>query len=508
MKKIKGQGMWTALMLALVLFAAPFTVTGVEGAVRDLNDVNIMEAVEKELIMDPAVLLNEIDVTVENGIVTLSGSVTNILAKERATRVTETVKGVRSVINQIQVSPPVVRSDMGIARDVEDALLMDSATESFQIRVSVLDGVVTLRGTVDSWQEKRLAGIVAKGVRGVTDLENELDVAAREERPDPEILAEIQKTLRWDELVDHALIDVQVEEGQVELSGIVGSAAEKRRALIDAHVSGVESVEGSGLEVKYWARKEDLRKDKYVAASDEEVRKAVQDTLLYDPRVNSLNVTSRVDEGVVTLRGVVDNIKEKRFAKRDALNTVGVVSVKNRLRVRPEGPFTDREVERKANAAITRDPYLETYEITVDVTGGTAKLYGSVDSYFEKVQAEDVISGVEGVRMVDNKLTVDYDRRPFLYDPYVDDQPLTDYDWYRPEPLFPRESDVEIEEEIEDELWWSPFVNEDDVEVVVNNGRAELTGEVDSWSEYSAAARNAYEGGATWVDNDLQVDTP
>ncbi len=508
MKKIKVQGICMALMLGFVLFAPPFTVSDAEGAVRKLNDVNIMETVEKELIMDPAVLLNEIDVTVENGIVTLSGSVDNILAKERAARVTETVKGVRSVINRIDVSPPLLRSDTSIARDVEDALLMDSATESFQIRVSVLDGVVTLKGTVDSWQEKRLAGIVAKGVRGVTDLENELQVAPKADRPDHEILAEIQKILRWDELVDHALIDVQVKDGEVELSGIVGSAAEKRKALIDAHVSGVESVEGSDLEVKYWARDENLRKDKYVVASDEEVREAVEDALLYDPRVNSLDVTARVDEGVVTLRGVADNIKEKRAARRDALNTVGVVSVKNRLRVRPEEALTDLEVERKANGAITRDPYLETYEITVDVTGGTAKLYGSVDSYFEKVRAEDVISGVEGVQMVNNKLTVDYDRGFLTYDPYVDDQPLTDYDWYRPEPLLPRKSDAEIEEEIESEFWWSPFVDEDDVEVTVNDGRAQLTGKVDSWSEYSAATRNAYEGGAVWVHNNLKIDIP
>jgi osmotically-inducible protein OsmY len=38
-------------------------------------------------------------------------------------------------------------------------------------------------------------------------------------------------------------------------------------------------------------------------------------------------------------------------------------------------------------------------------------------------------------------------------------------------------------------------VDEGDVDVTVINGRAKLTGEVDSWSEYGAAARNAYEGG-------------
>jgi osmotically-inducible protein OsmY len=44
-------------------------------------------------------------------------------------------------------------------------------------------------------------------------------------------------------------------------------------------------------------------------------------------------------------------------------------------------------------------------------------------------------------------------------------------------------------------LWWSPFVDSDDVNVTVDDGVVTLTGAVDSWSEYNAAANNAYEGG-------------
>jgi osmotically-inducible protein OsmY len=495
------------LVLSLALAAAPFAPKEARSAVRELTDANIMETVEKELIMDPAVVLNSIDVAVNQGVVSLTGAVDNILAKERAARVAETVRGVRAVVNRIDVEPVLLRSDTDIARDVEDALLTDSATESFEVQVAVSDGTVTLTGTVDSWQEKRLAGIVAKGVRGVTGLRNGIDVVSGEARPDAEIAAEVEETLRWDELVDHALIEVAVEGGRVRLSGVVGSAAEKRRAMIDAHVTGVTSVDASGLDVKLWARDEDLREDKYVGASDDSVRKAVEDALLYDPRVVSLNVTTRVDDGVVTLRGVVNDLMEKRAAARDARNTVGVLSVKNRLKVRPSRPVDPETLERKATDAVSRDPYLEPYEITVEVVGGTATLHGSVDSYHEKAQAEDVVSRIEGIRTVENKLTVDYDLSYFVHDPYVDDLDPSDYRWYRPEPLTPRAGDAEIREEVEDELWWSPFVDEGDVEVTVVNGRAKLTGEVDSWSEYGAAARNAYEGGAVWVDNRLEVDT-
>jgi len=506
MGSLKHKGMVAALLLALALAASPFAGDEARAAVRELTDANIMESVEKELIMDPAVILNNIDVAVNQGIVTLTGAVDNILARERATRVAETVRGVRAVVNRIDVEPVALRSDTDVARDVEDALLTDSATESYEVRVAVNDGIVTLTGTVDSWREKRLAGTVARGVRGVTGLENEIDVVSGEVRPDAEILAEVRETLRWDELVDHALIEVAAEDGRVRLSGVVGSAAEKRRAMIDAHVTGVASVDALDLDVKLWARDEDLRKDKYVAVSDDEVRKAVEDALLYDPRVVSLNVTTRVDDGVVTLRGIVNDLKEKRAAAGDARNTVGVLSVKNRLRVRPSRPIDAEALERKAGDAVSRDPYLEPYEITVEVVGGTATLYGSVDSYYEKAQAEDVVSRIEGIRTVENRLTVDYDLTYFVHDPYLDDLDPSDYRWYRPEPLNPGAGDAEIRAEIEDELWWSPFVDEGDVEVTVINGRAKLTGEVDSWSEYGAAARNAYEGGAVWVDNRLAVE--
>ena len=66
-------------------------------------------------------------------------------------------------------------------------------------------------------------------------------------------------------------------------------------------------------------------------------------------------------------------------------------------------------------------------------------------------------------------------------------------------------SDAEIKEEINDELFWSPFVDADDVTVTVDQGTATLSGVVDSRSEYLSAEENAYEGGAVFVDNDLIV---
>jgi osmotically-inducible protein OsmY len=69
-------------------------------------------------------------------------------------------------------------------------------------------------------------------------------------------------------------------------------------------------------------------------------------------------------------------------------------------------------------------------------------------------------------------------------------------------------SDWEIRQDIENQLFWSPFVDEDQVQVSVEGGVATLTGEVDTWGERQAAVENALQGGAASVDNNIQVTNP
>ena len=135
-----------------------------------------------------------------------------------------------------------------------------------------------------------------------------------------------------------------------------------------------------------------------------------------------------------------------------------------------------------------------------------AHLDGTVDSYFERSQAEDVVSRVNGVLDVKNHLDVSDSYAPYPYSPYLGDfwSPYG-FETYGYDPGRTQMSDSVIKEEIQDELWWSPFVDRDDVHVTVEDGVATLTGFVDSRSEYHAATENAYEGGAIWVDNDLVI---
>jgi osmotically-inducible protein OsmY len=65
--------------------------------------------------------------------------------------------------------------------------------------------------------------------------------------------------------------------------------------------------------------------------------------------------------------------------------------------------------------------------------------------------------------------------------------------------------DWEIREDVKDELFWSPYVDENQVNVSVENGVVTLTGNVANLSERYAAEDNAYEGGAKDVHNELTV---
>lgn len=492
---------WLPILLGLMLLAS-MPARGDQPR----TDMQITDAVELEMTLDPAVPSHRLAFDTRDGVLTMTGVVDNLLAKERAARVAETVRGVRSVVNRIVVRPLTNRSDEAIRKDVIRALLDNPATDSYEIGVHSQDGELTLTGTVDSWQERELSATVAKGVRGVTGVVNRIAVEpVTVQRPDLEIQQDVQETLRWNPLVDQEFLDVDVQDGEVRLRGTVGSLAELTEATMDCWtVAGVESVLDDDVSVEPWARDADRRMTSSLTVTDREVRTALEAALERDPRVSDSAITLRVDDGLVTLRGTVAYLGARRAAAQDARNTVGVTRVRNNLKVdRREGP-DDALIESQIQQALRRDPYVAHYDLGVEVQGGTAILTGTADSYFEKAQADVDASQVYGVLDVANDITVNR-KQPLPYQSHVDEWYVYDFDWYNHAPGHTFRPDFEIQEDIVNQLWWSPFVDAADVTVEVDDGVATLTGTVDSWSEYWAARENALEGGAVWVDNELHV---
>ncbi len=468
-----------------------------------LSDNNITRAVNAELLFNATTPSNRINVMTDDGIVTLSGTVQNMLEADRAVKIARTIKGVKGVINMLEVNTPEI-TDNALGQDVHDALLFDPATDSYEINVEADNGSVTLTGTVDSWQEKQLVMYVVKGVQGVKKVIDQIKVSSPISRSDYEITQEIEQMLDNDVRVDNGLIDVSVKDANVTLSGTLGSNAEKYQAVTDSWVAGVKSVDASGLTVKTWARDERMRKNKYVTKSDEELKNAVLQTLKYDPRVMKFHPDVEVDRGTVTLAGEVDNLKAKRSAESDARNVVGVFGVNNAIQVAPTVIPSDSVIEENIRNALIREAYTDSHNMTVDVSDGIAYLRGTVDTFFEKVEAGDVASRIKGVVSVENRLT-DKDNYDFSTGNFYKD-------WNANEPPYyfnvdhSYKIDEEIKENIEKQLWWSPFVNQDDIIVTVKNGKAILTGTVGTDREKTFAEIKAIEAGARAVQNNLEVN--
>lgn len=497
MKLKRKQITGTLLFTSFLLFFASANLLAQEKP----TDSEISVAVQNEIMFNattPAQLINSES---RNGIVTLNGTVGNLLEKDRAVKIAKTVKGVRGVINNIEVDAPKIEDDV-LREDVSEVLLNDPATDSYEIGVWADEGTIELTGTVNSWQEKKLSEFVAKSVKGVRHVENNLGVEYQTSRADYEIKEDIENTLKNDVRVDHALINVDVNNGIVSLSGTIGSANEHYLAVADSWVMGVKMVNSNTLKIEEWARDDNLRKDKYIHRTDEQVRKAVEDAFIYDPRVYSFNPNVSVNSGIVTLKGAVDNLKAKRAAEQDAKNVVGVSEVNNQLTVVPEFIPEDAKLKADVTKAFSRDPIIEKRKIDVKASNGMLYINGTVDNYFEKSQAEDIASKVKGVIDVRNNLKVNKSDEA-IYSNY--------YGWnsyYAPYHLEidqTKKSDEQIEDNIQSQLWWSPYVNEDEVEITVDDGNVTLKGTVDTKREKLYAEINAIEGGAETVENDLVV---
>ena len=496
---------------------------------KECTDGAITSAVESGFKLDKGIPPNDVDVSTSEGIVTLSGSVNNLLAKERAVMAANSIKGVRGVIDMVSVTP-VSRSDEDLLKDIRTALTQDPATESYKTSVSVNNAVVTLDGRVGSYAEKQLATRIASGIKGVTAVTNQSTINYLAQRTDAEIAADVKARLQWDIWINGGSIQSTVKDGGVILTGTIGSAISKTRAFDDAWVNGAMTVDDNGLKVEPQVNGVARKQSEYDSTSDGDIQKAVQASLQLDPRVSAFSPNVTVEGGMVILGGSVGNLKAKTAAAQDAKNVMGVVQVDNLLKVRPSQPSTDLEMQTQLKAALLWDPLLDSSTIDVAVIQRIAYLSGGVDSSFQKAESQDVASRIKGVLEVRNHLKVEPEY--YAYSDYNNDYyngfGYPDYDYgfydgygyygwpyYYNEPSYfssesfgpqPYKSDAQIKKSIEDRFFWSPFVDRDDVKVTVDGAVATLTGTVNTWIGWGEADKDARKGGATSVLNHITVN--
>jgi len=193
------------------------------------NDVLRKEVIEA-IKWEPLLSSNEIDVSVQDGIVTLGGTVDNFTQKKEAEQAVKNIAGVKAVVDDVKVGLyfSAIKSDTDIAASVIKALRENWAVPDHRIKVTVENGWVTLEGILH-WNFQRKAADNAirylPGVRGVIDkikieaeIKNELG---------KEI---VEKALRRSWILDVDNIRVRVDGKTIFLSGIVDSLFQKEEA--------------------------------------------------------------------------------------------------------------------------------------------------------------------------------------------------------------------------------------------------------------------------------------
>lgn len=139
------------------------------------TDTDIAHSATLNLRWHAEVPAEKIKIDVENGWLTLQGSVDWNYQKAAAESAVRTLIGVRGVINEIKIAP---RVSAGSVRDkIEAALKRSAELDATKVQVEAADHKVTLSGTVRSWVERQDAERAAWNAKGVSQVDNRLTIS-------------------------------------------------------------------------------------------------------------------------------------------------------------------------------------------------------------------------------------------------------------------------------------------------------------------------------------------
>jgi osmotically-inducible protein OsmY len=204
------------------------------------TDPEIQRDVLGELTRDTRIDATDVAVTVDDRVVILTGSVRTWGEKVIAQELAHRVSGVRDVANDIAITrAKPLRTDADIAHAVRDALRGSAFVPETRIMTTVMDGIVTLTGTVDSLRQHDEAAVAIRDVHGVFMVLNNLEIAAPPLDAE-QLRSSVEAALRLHAQREAEHITIDVKDGKVALRGTVGSWAE--RTAISGIVRGTSGV--------------------------------------------------------------------------------------------------------------------------------------------------------------------------------------------------------------------------------------------------------------------------
>lgn len=202
---------------------------------------DVIEEIERDRRFKPA----ELGVEVDQGIVTLIGTVSSYAKVTAAAEIAAEIAGTKGVANELTVRATghLVMDDTELAAAVRNALKWDADLPDEMIEVIVRHGVVTLQGSVDYWYQRRAAAVRVGSLAGVSAINNHIVVVAPV-MADGDIRTNIEKAIARRIPLASRHIKTQVKGGMVHLEGNVQFYSDRVQAEKAAWTTeGVRDVE-------------------------------------------------------------------------------------------------------------------------------------------------------------------------------------------------------------------------------------------------------------------------
>jgi hyperosmotically inducible periplasmic protein len=161
-------------------------VVGGPASETPVSDIELRNKLAEKLAYDRVgygtTAFNSFTIGVQNGVVTLGGVAYGPTDKDSAVSLVSHYPGVRDVVDNIEVAPVSPNDDrirLAAARAIYGfpSLNKYAIDPAKPIRITVVNGNITLTGVVDNQADKDAAGIRANGVPGAFKVTNDLQVA-------------------------------------------------------------------------------------------------------------------------------------------------------------------------------------------------------------------------------------------------------------------------------------------------------------------------------------------
>ena len=280
------------VLLVVGAVVLPMIVQAQEVATITGSNLRLEARLDTLYMVSPVLNPYIITTRVDSGTAYLAGTVGETAAKDLAEELAQSIDGIQSVQNNIVVDESAITTaarnrsrlflqkvaDATATAQIKGKLEANRNTSGIDATVSTNTGIVTLKGTVRSVQEKDIAGRVASNTYGIRGVDNQLQLL------------------------------VEKEQGRAALGRI--------------NLDKMTSNAGSAI------------KDVADDLGDAWIDTKVMSSLVFTRGIETGGISVKADNGVVTLSGDVPSEAERNLAKRIAMDVRGVKEVKNQLTVR------------------------------------------------------------------------------------------------------------------------------------------------------------------------------